>query len=292
MSYVNERIRRARTAAGLNQTELAAHIGVTRAAVSQWELGTTKSPNPKNIFAIAEVTGFSPQWLATGEGPEKLKDGDFPFYNDADILINLEKLRRALHSDTEDFALLMGLSPQEYAGWLDEQFIPPDRHYDAMVFLSRYTATPQTVHDSNVEVVAPPESNKRRMAPVISAVQAGEWGEAEDPFPVGHADEWEPVNDNDGPNVFWLKVKGDSMQAQAGLSIPEGHLIKVDPSKPFHNGSLVVAKLTDSNEATFKKYVEDAGKRYLKPLNPSYPVIEVNGNCRIVGVVTEAKVKL
>lgn len=52
------------------------------------------------------------------------------------------------------------------------------------------------------------------------------------------------------------------------------------------------AKLTDSNEATFKKWVIDAGQHYLKPLNPAYPVLTVNGNCRIIGVVTEVKFKL
>jgi SOS-response transcriptional repressor LexA len=46
--------------------------------------------------------------------------------------------------------------------------------------------------------------------------------------------------------------------------------------------------LTDANEATFKKLVIDAGKTYLKPLNPQYPLIPINGNCRIIGVVVQA----
>jgi SOS-response transcriptional repressor LexA len=54
----------------------------------------------------------------------------------------------------------------------------------------------------------------------------------------------------------------------------------------------VIAKLTDSDEVTFKKLVIDAGQKYLKPLNPNYRTIEINGNCRIVGVVKEAKIKL
>ncbi|MEG2269219.1 MAG: S24 family peptidase, partial [Acinetobacter sp.] len=54
------------------------------------------------------------------------------------------------------------------------------------------------------------------------------------------------------------------------------------------NGNLVVAKLTDANEATFKKLVIDGGSMYLKPLNPQYPLIPINGNCRIIGVVVQA----
>lgn len=150
---------------------------------------------------------------------------------------------------------------------------------------------PAALHSNVGEVAEPPYIQKKRMAPVIDAVRAGQWTEATDPYPVGYAESWEPIDDTDAENVFWLRVRGDSMQAAVGPSIPEGHLIKVDPSAPVNNGSLVVAKLEDSNEATFKKYVEDAGKKYLKPLNPAYPMMEINGNCRIIGAVTEAKIK-
>ncbi|TYN14394.1 LexA family transcriptional repressor, partial [Salmonella enterica subsp. enterica serovar Typhimurium] len=48
-------------------------------------------------------------------------------------------------------------------------------------------------------------------------------------------------------------------------------------------------KLEDENEATFKKLVMDTGRRFLKPLNPQYPMIEISGNCKIIGVVVDAK---
>jgi len=78
------------------------------------------------------------------------------------------------------------------------------------------------------------------------------------------------------------------MTSPVGMSIPEGMYVLVDTGKEPINGSLVVAKLTDANEATFKKLVIDAGKTYLKPLNPQYPLIPINGNCRIIGVVVQA----
>lgn len=55
--------------------------------------------------------------------------------------------------------------------------------------------------------------------------------------------------------------------ALAGLSIPgEGMIILVDPEVEPRNGKLVVAKLEGENEATFKKLVIDAGRKFLKPL--------------------------
>lgn len=127
-----------------------------------------------------------------------------------------------------------------------------------------------------------------RKAPVISWVQAGEWSEASEPE---HYTEWKSISDTDSDDVFWLRVVGDSMTSPHGISAPEGSLIKVDPNRQADNGSLVVAKLADSHEATFKKLVIDAGRKYLMPLNTAYPTLEVNGNCVIVGVVTEVRIQ-
>lgn len=148
------------------------------------------------------------------------------------------------------------------------------------------------MNQSHVANTVPVVSASTRRAPVISWVQAGAWTETIDLYAPGYADAWEDVDAKDGPSVFWLKVVGDSMTAPYGISVPEGFLIKVDPDRQPENGCLVVAKLADSQEATFKKLVLDAGQKFLKPLNPSYPAIQVNGNCRIVGVVTEIKLKL
>ncbi|HAS0803294.1 TPA: LexA family transcriptional regulator [Enterobacter roggenkampii] len=126
--------------------------------------------------------------------------------------------------------------------------------------------------------------------PVISWVSAGEWMEAVEPYHKRAIDRWYETNIDCSENSFWLDVKGDSMTSPVGLSIPEGMVILVDPEVEPINGKLVVAKLDSENEATFKKLVIDAGRRFLKPLNPQYPMIEVNGNCRIIGVVVDAKI--
>ena len=82
------------------------------------------------------------------------------------------------------------------------------------------------------------------------------------------------------------------MTSPIGITIPEGTLILVDPDIAPENGKLVVAKLDGTDEATFKKLVIDAGMKFLRPLNPTYPAIPINGNCQILGVVIEAKLKL
>lgn len=126
--------------------------------------------------------------------------------------------------------------------------------------------------------------------PVISWVSAGQWMEAIEPYHRKSVDRWYETTVACSDSSFWLDVKGDSMTAPAGLSIPEGMAILIDPEVEARNGKLVVAKLDSENEATFKKLVVDAGRKFLKPLNPQYPMTEINGNCRIIGVVVDAKV--
>lgn len=140
--------------------------------------------------------------------------------------------------------------------------------------------------ESNISPATQPTKSFRY--PVVSWVAAGAWAEAVEPYPAGISDTYEfSEYDSKGP-AFWLTVKGDSMTAPAGQSITEGTLILVDTEAEVAPGKLVVAKLPDSNEATFKKLVSDGGRLFLKPLNPSYPIEAVDENCRIVGVVVQA----
>lgn len=126
--------------------------------------------------------------------------------------------------------------------------------------------------------------------PVISWVSAGQWMEAVEPYHKKSIDRWYDTTVVCSEDSFWLDVRGDSMTSPVGLSIPEGAAILIDPEVEPINGKLVVAKLEGENEATFKKLVIDAGRRFLKPLNPQYPMIEINGNCKIIGVVVDAKI--
>ncbi|WP_145525718.1 LexA family protein [Yersinia rohdei] len=144
--------------------------------------------------------------------------------------------------------------------------------------------------DFNSNVIFKGMNEIKGSYPLISWVSAGSWHEAIEAYSPTTADQWYTTTVNCSDQSFWLEVKGDSMTAPAGLSIPEGMVILVDPEVEPTNGKLVVAKLESENEATFKKYVVDAGNRYLKPLNPQYNMISINGNCRIIGVVVDAKI--
>lgn len=94
---------------------------------------------------------------------------------------------------------------------------------------------------------------------------------------------------NIGPDAFALRVVGDSMvNPGEGPSFPEGSLIVVDPHKPPVNGNCVVVGLREGEKPVLKQLVIDGPRRYLKPLNPRYPVLEMSADSRIYGVVVQA----
>lgn len=128
--------------------------------------------------------------------------------------------------------------------------------------------------------------------PVLSKIQAGSWAEACEPYALKDIDLWLESDAHTQGDAFWLLVDGDSMTAPIGLSIPEGTYVLFDTGREAINGSLVIAKLSESNEATFKKLIIDGGQKYLKGLNPQWPMIPINGNCRIIGVAVETKLRL
>jgi len=120
-----------------------------------------------------------------------------------------------------------------------------------------------------------PGPDTQGFVPVISWVRAGSWDQAEDNHHAGDGEEWMPCPTSHGMHSYALRVQGDSMTAPYGRSYPDGSIIYVDPEQRggVVSGDRVIAKINGDNQVTFKVFVEDAGRRFLKPLNPAYPVI-------------------
>lgn len=137
-----------------------------------------------------------------------------------------------------------------------------------------------TGHESNVREV----TQRFGKVPLISWVQAGAWCEAN--FELHDGETWLscPVAISD--SGYALKVLGDSMTNPGpGRSYPTGCIIFVDPEAETKTGDRVIARVPRTNEATFKVLVEDAGRQFLKPINPQYPIIDITEETHICGKV-------
>jgi SOS-response transcriptional repressor LexA len=132
-----------------------------------------------------------------------------------------------------------------------------------------------------------------RPVPVVGLVQAGAFMPSEDgEYPAGASDSV-VYSDQKARNLFAVQVKNDSMEPE----FREGDVLIVNPNLEARSGDYVIAKLTDDNEATFKKLVIHGGKGagkgliILRPLNARYQDIVVTDPSRlqIVGKVVERK---
>ncbi|WP_181321655.1 helix-turn-helix domain-containing protein [Pseudomonas protegens] len=91
-----------------------------------------------------------------------------------------------------------------------------------------------------------------------------------------------------GPKGFALLVTADTMTNPypGGESYPSGVIIYVDPSIKPLPGDPVLIETPNTPEPIFRIYMEDGGKKYLKPLNTQYPIQELTHEMKICGVIT------
>jgi SOS-response transcriptional repressor LexA len=112
----------------------------------------------------------------------------------------------------------------------------------------------------------------------------------------GDAEEWVETTVPIRQHTYALRVRGDSMTNPAGdPSFPDGAIIVIEPDaidEPAKMiGSFVIVKRASDEEATFKQMVKDAGRYYLKPLNPRYPMLELRDDDVLCGLVRERVVR-
>jgi len=134
--------------------------------------------------------------------------------------------------------------------------------------------------------------------PLISWVQAGHWQDipqedhhhtgnessgrtqAREPHVPYHAGERVHTTYRARKNTYALRVRGDSMEPK----FPDGAILIVEPDENPEPGAFVIVR-HNGGEATFKQLMQDGGTRYLKPLNPRYPILEVKPDAVFCGVV-------
>jgi SOS-response transcriptional repressor LexA len=217
------------------------------------------------MVAPMETMGQRSKRLRLAKGLTQIKLGLLAGVSQSNIA-NIERDRNKSSRDLVKIARALGVTAEEY----------------------QYGERSAKAVFSVAEPKATYKIPRLEYVPVISWVQAGKWTEIHDEFAPGDAEEWLPCPIDHGPNTFVLRVRGVSMEnATSKPSFSEGDFIFVDPDKEAIHRSLVVVRLEEDSEATFKQLLIDGEKRYLRALNPAWPtpVIEINGNATVCGVV-------
>ena len=75
---LNEKIFSCRKKAGMSQEALADKLGVSRQAISKWELGTAV-PELDNLLAISKLFGVTTDWLLNDDMEEADSDDELRY---------------------------------------------------------------------------------------------------------------------------------------------------------------------------------------------------------------------
>lgn len=68
METIGDRIKHLRLAKGLSQEQLAKLVGLTKGAVSQWEVGRTANVKNAPLMELCKIFGVSAEYLVNGAG--------------------------------------------------------------------------------------------------------------------------------------------------------------------------------------------------------------------------------
>lgn len=198
--------------------------------------------------------------------------------------LRIKERRKQLKKTQKETAKLVGVSHVTISQWESDTTSPRGKSlYELAKILGCGQDWLLHGHNEPDSNISPGPSVKGKY-PLISWVQAGTWSSIYEepafntvlyPCPVACSDK-----------TFILKVQGISMEPRFN----EGDLIFVDPEAEIKNKRFVVARLDDSNEATFKQIIIEGDMKFLRPLNPNWPeqLIQINDTCTIVGVVVFA----
>ncbi|MGH8258699.1 MAG: LexA family protein [Steroidobacteraceae bacterium] len=202
----------------------------------------------------------------------------------------IQALMQSRRLDQSDIARRLGIEPQSVQQWIRGQTAPRGYRIEALAALLEVEPWQMlgAADDSQLPASAAAEEPVRagaaalRRVPRLSWVSAGSFREMETP---AHPVEWDVPSEPMSAAAFSLRVEGDSMEPE----FPHGCVIFVEPRAEALNGDFVVVTLDDTHHATFKELVVDGPSRYLKPLNPRYPILALTAHARVCGVVREMR---
>lgn len=190
----------------------------------------------------------------------------------------IRKRRKELGLSQEQLALRVGYGTKGAIANIENGHRAPPRDHIPALSAALGIPLAEFFHGT----VPGPHPGPAAMVPVFSSVHAGDPTTAVEDV-IGYE-----LVDGSAPDVYALRVKGDSMSPQ----ILEGDVLIVQKQSTADSGDIVIALLGD--EACVKKMtVTDEGVLLL-PLNPAYSPIFLPGGSggAIIGKVIELRRKM
>ena len=233
----------------LSISELARRVDMAKSAISRYFNFSREFPlNRADDFA--RVLGISTEYLlgiSKDEMPNKTKKQSPIVEEINQISSQLEEPRQKIVLETANHQL-------------DEQ-----------IKKKRLSFFSNKVDFDKISNIVPYDPNKEGYAPVIGEIAAG--------TPILSEQNFEGMRPVYGKyagrdDIFWLRVKGESMETE----IHDGSFALILQDPDLSEGSIGAVRFIDDNEATLKcvfyEYDENGYPLCLRlePLNPDYPI--------------------
>lgn len=203
--------------------------------------------------------------------------------------------------DQSAVARALGIEPQSVQQWIAGQTAPRGYRIKALARLleiepwellggpdeQRFNVTRLAARPAlgPLDPSKPAPRAQVPLVPRIAWVRAGPFEDIENAHDPASAEDWDLPSEPMSRAAYSLRVEGDSMEPE----FPNGCIIFVEPRTQATHGDYVVVKLDESHQATFKQLVIDGPRRYLKPVNPRYPIIPLERGASVCGVVREMR---
>lgn len=204
--------------------------------------------------------------------------------------MRVKSCMKELDMTQETLANKMGITRGAITHYLSGRRVPPLKQFHKLALILKVDPAwlqygTENAKESEKKTEKKHKSEQSYRIPLLSWDQVVDFTKGK--ISANKMQEFVPHFFGDNENWFALKVKGDSMTAPQGhiKNFYEGEIIIIESEKIAEHGDFVLAQLANTKETTFKQYVIDGGVKYLKPLNPQYPIMQVDKSTRIYGVV-------
>lgn len=200
----------------------------------------------------------------------------------------LYTLRKARRISQRELADEVGVSHVTISQWENSDNTPSGANL--MLLTRAIECTPDYLMYGNKSDCAsiplqpvPPNINY----PLLTDLQASTWEKVA--FEVSSIDSWFMSSSSLVGKGFWLRITGNAMASLSGLGIIEGSLVLFDTAREAAKGDLILVKKRWHSEPMFRQFVIDGGIKYLKALNPAWPVRELDSSYELIGVGVESR---
>ena len=195
------------------------------------------------------------------------------------IGLRIKKLMEAKKISGKEMAAHCGITPGAVSSWFSTGRISKEKL--ALVADLLKVTTDDLISGDAYQQHEPIDTTHgiHGLVPLIAWVQAGYGVSAVDNLHPGEGERIETTY-RARRHTYALRVNGDSMEPK----FPQGCIVIVEPEENPQHGKFVIVR-QNGDEPTLKQYVEEGSNKYLKPLNPRYPIITMGPDDVFCGVV-------